>query len=140
MIVNRRFGTETFSEKEPGLRRELLASALIGFSMGCYDGIVGPGTGTFTILLFTGFLYMDLLTASGCAKVSNLASNVAAAVIWIKNGMVLWPLAVPAVICSVAGNLLGARFAIEGGGRRVRQMLFVVLGLLFVKILYDLIF
>lgn len=119
-------------------KRELTVSALIGLFTGCYDGLVGPGTGTFMILCFTAFVSMDLLTASGCSKAANLASNVAAAAVWIAHRSVLWTLALPAVVCSILGNYLGARYAIRGGSKKIRGMMFVVLALLFAKMLYDL--
>ena len=90
------------------------------------------------ILAFTLVLRMDLLTASGCAKAANLASNVASAVVWIAGGKVLWPLAVPATVCCVLGNWSGARYAIRGGSTKVRRMIFVVLGLLFLKMIWEL--
>ena len=120
-------------------RREIVTSVLIGLGIGCYDGLLGPGTGTFTILLFTAFLSMDLLTASGCAKAANLASNVAAAVVWMLHGSVLWRLAAPAVACNVLGAWFGARFAMRGGSKRIRLVMFLVLGLLFAKMLYELV-
>ena len=54
-----------------------------------------PGTGTFMILGFTALLSLDLITAGGCAKASNLASCAASAVVWILHGQVLWALAIP---------------------------------------------
>ena len=120
--------------------KELLRSALIGLVFGCYDGLVGPGTGTFMILGFTGFLSLDLITAGGCAKASNLASCAASAVVWILHGQVLWALAIPALACSIAGNYLGALYAIRGGSKKIRSVMFLVLGLLFVKMLYELLF
>ena len=36
------------------------------------------------------------------------------------------------------GNYCGARYAIRGGGKKIRGMIFVVLGMLFVKMLADL--
>lgn len=119
-------------------RQHAALSALIGLCMGAYDGLIGPGTGTFMILAFTLVLGMDLLTASGCAKAANLASNVASAVVWIAGGKVYWQLAVPAVVCCVAGNWCGARYAIRGGSTKVRRMIFVVLGLLFLKMGWEL--
>jgi len=137
LVVRRDFGTDgEAAPVEP--RRETVVSALIGLFIGCYDGLVGPGTGTFMILCFTAFLSMDLLTASGCAKAANLASNAGSAVVWILHGSVLWKLAAPAVVCNILGAWLGARFAIRGGSKKIRGMMFVVLGLLFVKMLYDL--
>ena len=138
LVLRRDFGADgaRYAETEP--KREVLISALIGLFIGCYDGLVGPGTGTFMILCFTAFLSMDLLTASGCSKAANLASNAGSAVVWILHGSVLWKLALPAIACNIAGNLLGARYAIRGGSRKIRGMMFVVLGLLFLKMLYDL--
>ena len=72
------------------------------------------------------------------AKVANLASNVAAAVSYAAGGSVLWQLVLPAALCSMAGNTCGAMFAIRGGGKKIRGMIFVVLGLLFAKMLYEL--
>ncbi len=138
LIVKRDFGRDGAPAAEIEPKRELVVSALIGLFTGCYDGLVGPGTGTFMILCFTAFLSMDLLTASGCSKAANLASNVAAAVVWIMHGSVLWRLAAPALVCNILGALLGTRYALRGGSKKIRGMMFVVLGLLFAKMLYEL--
>ena len=81
---------------------------------------------------------MDLLTASGCSKAANLASNVASAVVWILHGSVFWALAAPAIVCNLLGAWFGSRYAIRGGSQKIRGMMFVVLALLFAKLLYDL--
>lgn len=138
LVVKKDFGKDDAPAVAVEPKREIVVSALIGLFIGCYDGLVGPGTGTFMILCFTAFLSMDLLTASGCSKAANLASNVAAAVVWIIHGNVWWTLAAPAVVCSILGNWLGARYAIRGGSKKIRNVMFLVLGLLFVKMLYDL--
>ncbi|MBE7007626.1 MAG: sulfite exporter TauE/SafE family protein [Ruminococcaceae bacterium] len=139
LVCKRDFGRDDSPAAEPAPRREVIVSALIGLGIGCYDGLVGPGTGTFMILCFTAFLSMDLLTASGCSKAANLASNVGSAVVWIIHGSVLWKLAAPALVCSILGNLCGARYALRGGSKKIRNMMFVVLGLLFAKMLYELV-
>ncbi len=138
LVIKRDFGRDELPPTAVEPKREILISALIGLGIGCYDGLVGPGTGTFMIICFTAFLSMDLLTASGCSKAANLASNIAAAVVWIAHGSVLWKLALPALVCNILGNYLGARYAIRGGSKKIRCMMFVVLGLLFLKMLYDL--
>lgn len=111
---------------------------IIGLGIGCYDGMIGPGTGTFMIMAFTVVLGMDLLTASGCAKLGNLASNIASAVVWIINGQVLFSLVIPAAACNMLGSYFGSRYAIRGGSQKVRGMIYVVLGLLFIKFFYEL--
>ena len=127
-------------EKRWTARQRQWLSLLIGLATGAYDGMIGPGTGTFMIMAFTLVLGMDLLTASGCSKAANLASNITSAIVWIAGGKVFWALVLPAAACGVLGNWCGARYAIRGGGEKVRGMIFVVLILLFLKVGYDLLF
>ena len=120
-------------------KKEALISVCIGFGVGIYDGMIGPGTGTFLILAFTTFLGLELVCASGCAKVSNLASNLTSIVIYALSGNIRYTLAIPAAVCSITGSWLGAKVAVKGGGKRVKQFMYVVLVLLFAKLIYDLI-
>ena len=75
-----------------------------------------------------------LLKSSGCAKIANLASNVASMVIFFLHGDILFTLGIPAMACSMLGNYIGSRFAIRGGSAKIRRIMFLVLGLLFVKV------
>ena len=112
-------------------------SFLIGLAVGFYDGLVGPGTGAFLIILFTMVLGMEAVTASGTAKLVNLASNVASLVTLLGAGQVLFALGLPAAVCGILGNLLGARMTIRRGAGFVRGMLVAVLALLLAKMLLD---
>ena len=47
-------------------------------------------------------------------------------------------MAVPAAVCNALGGYCGARYAIRGGSGKIRGMIFLVLGLMFVKMLWDL--
>lgn len=138
LTVKKDFGQAQI-KRELTRRQEILYSCIIGLVIGCYDGMIGPGTGTFLIMAYTLVLGTDLLTASGCAKIGNLASNVSSAVVYLIHGKVLFSVAIPAVVCAIAGGWLGSRFAIRGGSKRVRSMIFVVLGVLFIKIIYELV-
>ena len=137
LVVKKDFGQDP-EEREYSRRYVVLVSLAIGLAVGCYDGIVGPGTGTLLIMAFTALVHMDMVTASGCAKVGNVASNVAAAIAFILGGQVMWSIVIPAAACSILGNYCGARYAIRGGGKKIRGMIFVVLGMLFIKMLIDL--
>ncbi len=140
LLLKKDFGRESEEKAVYRTRRMAIASALIGFLIGGYDGLVGPGTGTFMIMAFTAALGMDLLTASGCSKVANLASNISSAVLFALSGKVMWMLAAPAAACNILGALCGARYAMRGGSKKVRGMIFVVLGLLFIKVITELFF
>ena len=119
-----------------GLKKILLALA-IGFGIGLYDGIMGPGTGTFAIIAFTSVLKFDLRTASGNAKVLNLASNYASLITYIGAGNVPFALAIPCAVCNILGAILGSHFALSKGGKFIRPMLLVVLVLLLGKLISD---
>lgn len=138
LLIKKDFGMRSDSSVKPGARKLTVSSLLIGLFIGCYDGLVGPGTGTFFILAFTALMGFDLLKSSGCAKVANLASNVASMIVFIINGKVLLFLAVPAAVFAIAGNYTGARLAISGGSKYVRYTIFFVIGLLFIKMAAEL--
>lgn len=136
LVTQKKFGTEQI-EKKQTVGEQMMISMGIGLVIGCYDGLIGPGTGTFLMLAFSGILGLELVTASGCAKVSNLASNITSMIIFILNGKVIFLIAIPAAISSMIGSYIGAKFAIKGGAKYVRYVMFVVLGLLFIKTIME---
>lgn len=139
LSFNRDFGMNHNPRKlEPVM--ESFSAFAIGFVIGCYDGLIGPGTGTFLIICFSGIMGLELLVSGGCAKVSNLASNIASGVVYLFNGKAMYSILLPAALCSIAGGYLGARFAIKGGSKRIRKVMFLVLALLLAKIIYDYLF
>ena len=118
------------------LKKILLALA-IGLGIGLYDGIMGPGTGTFAIIAFTTLMGFDLRTANGNGKVLNLASNYASLFTYLMNGLVVFHIGIPCAISNILGNLLGSHFALKKGARFIRPMMLVVLVLLLGKIVSD---
>lgn len=125
-------------EKSLSNTKTVLYSALIGLVIGVYDGLIGPGTGTFLTIAFSLILGFGLLKSAGCARVANLASNIASLIVYLLNGSVLFSVGIPAILCSMLGNWLGARFAIKGGSKKIRLIMFFVLGLLFIKTVLQL--
>ncbi len=117
-----------------------LISALTGLFIGMYDGLIGPGTGTFLIILFMVLLGMDPVNASGTAKIVNLASNLAALVNYAISGQILYTLGLPAALMTILGAMTGARLAMKGGTRVIRFLLIVVLVLLLLTMVQRLFF
>lgn len=132
LIFVRDFGKVEKPEKPR--RDTLLLSGVIGVVIGLYDGLVGPGTGTFLTIAFSAVLGYTLLKSAGCAKIANLASNVASMVVFFLHGDILFTIGIPAMVCSMLGNYMGSRFAIRGGSGKIRRVMFFVLGLLFFKV------
>ena len=106
-----------------------------GLVIGIYDGIYGPGTGTFLLLVLTGLGRMDLKSAAGTTKVINSASNAAALVTFILHGQICWPLGLAASVFSIAGHYTGAGLVAKNGKKIVRPVVLTVLCILFVKVI-----
>jgi len=118
-------------------RKCVVLASVIGFSIGMYDGIIGPGTGTFAIIAFNTFMRHDLKIASGNAKILNLSSNIASLVTFSLTGNVLFAVGLPAAALCIAGNYIGAGLAIKKGAKFIRPMLFIVLAILLIRIIID---
>lgn len=125
----------------PALRagwKKWVQAACIGFLIGGYDGLIGPGTGTFAILAFCVLMGYDLRNASGNAKLLNLASNYASVITMVAAGKVLYTVALPAALFGIAGHLLGSGIALKKGARFIRPMMLCVLCLLLADLLSEL--
>ena len=106
--------------------------------LGAYDGFFGPGVGTMLIVAFV-LIYGDPLTrASGNAKVVNLASNVAAFVLFAVRGNIVWPIALPMALSHVVGAWVGAHVAVTRGDRFIRGVVLAVVSALVLKLASDL--
>lgn len=136
LLFKRNFGNENQSATIPRKKAFILA-ALAGLVIGFYDGLIGPGTGTIAIIVFSAWLKYDLKTASGNAKLLNLASNYASLIAVIASGKVVYSIAVPAALFGILGNYIGAGFAIKKGTAFIKPLMVGVIILLFGKLFYD---
>ncbi len=113
--------------------RERLIACLIGAVIGWYDGFFGPGTGSFFIFLFVRFLGYDFLNASASAKLLNVATNIAAIVLFALKGHVWWHIGLMMAVANMAGSFIGSHLALKHGAGFVRWVFVVVVGALIVK-------
>jgi uncharacterized membrane protein YfcA len=122
--------------EHPPLAEALRASSL-GLLVGLYDGIFGPGTGSFFVFGLVRLLGWDFVHASAAAKRLNFATNVAALAIFIPQGHVVWALSLPMAVANVAGSTVGTRLALKHGTGFVRGAFLVVVGALVCKTAWD---
>ncbi len=133
------FRKKIFDEKEPfDVKKTVLISCAVSLVVGFYDGIYGPGTGTFLILLFTNLAHMKLTEANGAAKAINLTTNIASLVVYIINGVVIFPLGLAAGAFNLVGSYLGTKCFDKGGAKVVRPIMLGVLAAFFIKIITEL--
>lgn len=117
--------------------RVLLAIGLAGLGIGFYDGLIGPGTGTFLVLALTALLHLDLVSASATAKIVNVCTNLGALGMFAYQGRVLWQLAALMAVFNLAGGMIGANMALKKGSGFVRWVLLTVVGALVVRLGFE---
>ena len=87
------------------------------------QGDVGSGKSAVALVALLGYGFLE---ASAKAKLANWATNLAALVVFVPQGAVIWELALPMAAANIAGGYLGARLAMARGARFVRAFFLVV--------------
>ncbi len=132
-------GTEDRSQ-DNSRRKMIVMSAVIGFVVGTYHAFYGPASGTFYMLAFAMLLNYDLVTANGNTRFVTLFVSVVSSVTYALSGCVNWMYVLAAIPAYVLGNYLGVSLAITKGAKFVRPMFYVILVLLFIKLVNDFFF
>ena len=111
----------------------LTAAPLIGF----YDGVFGPGAGSFYMLAFVALAGHGVLRATAHTKLLNFASNVGGFAVFAAAGVVHWKVGLAMGAMQIVGAWLGARTAMRRGARLIKPLLVTVCLVLAVRVLMD---
>jgi len=122
-------------------RRERMRSAafvmtvppLIGF----YDGLFGPGTGSFLMLAYVGLAGYGILKATAHTKLLNFASNVGAFLVFASVGAVAWKVGLAMGAMQFLGAQIGSAVAMRSGARLIKPLLVIVCIALAIRLLLD---
>ena len=121
---------ENFVKPHPGIF--LLSAVLSGF----YDGIFGPGGGTFMFLgLFLGTGY-PVLTAIAISKLANTLSAGTALATYSLNGFTHWKEGLMMSVGVAFGAYIGATYASRAAEKIIRPSLIFIVSLLMVKLIW----
>lgn len=119
-------------------RKHSLAIAIfVGLVIGFYDGIFGPGTGSFLMVVLVAVIGMEFLDATVTTKITNWSTNCAALLIFGTHGHIVWGIGLTMAIANIAGNQIGARLALRGGSEFVRSAFLLVTVILIIKLAID---
>lgn len=109
----------------------------VAFAIGCYDGFFGPGTGSFFTTALVALFGLGMIRAVACAKLLNLASNLAGLTVLATGGHVLWVTGLAMAFASVMGGQVGAYATMRFGSGVARPLLIVMSLALTAKLLAD---
>ncbi|QNE14118.1 TSUP family transporter [Pseudarthrobacter sp. NBSH8] len=118
-------------------RAHYVVACLIGAVIGFYDGLIGPGTGSFLIIALVSAMGYAFLEASAKAKIVNMATNAGALIFFLPHGSILWGVGLVLGLANMAGGYLGARTAVKQGSRFIRVVFLLVVGTLIIKLGID---
>jgi uncharacterized membrane protein YfcA len=114
----------------------LFAATLVPL-VGFYDGIFGPGAGSFYMLGFVALAGYGVTKAAAHTKLLNFASNLGGFVIFAAVGVIHWKIGLLMGVCQFLGARVGALLAVRIGARLIKPLLVVVCVALAVKLLAD---
>jgi uncharacterized membrane protein YfcA len=117
--------------------RHYVVACLIGGAIGFYDGLIGPGTGSFLVIALVSAMGYAFLEASAKAKIVNMATNAGALLFFLPHGSLLWGVGLVLGVANMAGGYLGARAAVKQGSGFIRVVFLLVVSALILKLGYD---
>lgn len=135
-LTKKQFGRVHIEQK---LNRKMLILAAIGsLAIGFYDGVFGPGTGSFFIFFFIRYLSVDFLHASALSKIGNFTTNLAALTFFVPTGHVLFQIGGMMALANICGAVLGVRLALKYGSGFIRILFLILVSLLICRMAYQL--
>ncbi len=119
--------------------RLALNAFTLGFApaIGFYDGVFGPGTGSFFMLALVSLFGVGLVEATGRTKLFNFTSNIAALLMFLLAGKIIWSIGLVMGIAQFVGAQIGSHLAIKNGATIIRPLLVVVCLAMATKLLLD---
>lgn len=136
LLLNKKYG-DTNHFDSISKSKVIVVSVLSGLILGLYDGVIGPGTGTFAIMVFSFLLKFDLKTATGNAKLLNFCTGIGSVVHYLFSNVIIWPIVIITSLSDMLGNYLGSSLALKKNSSFIRVVMVVVMGILVIKLGYD---
>ncbi len=140
-------GIALFFALKPGLtdadrHRRLSPAAFTAIfvpGIALYDGLVGPGTGSFFMIGFVLLAGFGVLKATAHTKLLNFASNIGSVLAFSLQGAPLWALGLGMGVAQAAGARLGSHFAMKNGARLIKPLLVLTSTAMALRLIWQMI-
>lgn len=123
-------------ERQPRIGQRLYRFGVVPV-IGFYDGMFGPGTGSFFSLVGVSLRGQDLVRATANAKAFNFASNVAALGVFAVGGKMVWLVGAAMIVGQACGAILGTVAVSRGGVRFIRPLIVFMSILMTLRYLWE---
>lgn len=134
-LIKKQFGQHHVQQQLT--TKMLILAGIGGLTIGFYDGIFGPGTGSFFIFFFIKYLNFDFLHASALSKIGNFMTNFAALSFFVPTGHILLSLGLMMAVVNVCGSLVGVKMALKYGSGFIRILFLILVSILICRLAYQ---
>lgn len=110
---------------------------LQGLGLGFYDGIAGPGTGSFWMVSTMALYKINLLLTSGVARSMNFVSNGFALVTFAVLGHIHYQLGIAMGLCLMVGSYFGAHTAIRFGSKLIKPLFMLMVMAIALRLIWQ---
>jgi uncharacterized membrane protein YfcA len=122
---------------QPVTSKILILAGIGSLAIGFYDGLFGPGTGSFFIFYFIRYLRVDFLHAAALAKIGNVMTNLAALTFFIPAGHVLFMVGGMMAAANMIGSICGVKLALKYGSGFIRILFLILVSILILRLAYQ---
>lgn len=107
-------------------KKNIILGIIMAFSIGFYNGFLGPGTGSFLVFFLMKIFKYDFVEANGDSKILNLVGNFTSLLVFLINDKIYFTYGIPISIIMFLGAQLGSRCAILKGSKFIRPFFLCV--------------
>jgi uncharacterized membrane protein YfcA len=125
------------SPKEKPILPFFILACIILPIIGLYDGVFGPGAGSFYMLAFISIGGLGIIQATAQTKLMNFSSNIGGFMYFSIIGAINWEIGLTMALGQIVGSTIGANFAIKNGVKIIKPLLIIVCMLTALKILLQ---
>jgi len=94
--------------------------------IGIYDGMFGPGTGSFLAVAGVSLRGLELIKATAIAKPLNFATNIASLIVFIFAGQIVWLAGFAMIVGQILGAWLGSHYLFKVNPKVLRILIVTI--------------
>ena len=95
-------------------------------AIGVYDGMFGPGTGSFLAVAGVSLRGLELINATAIAKPLNFATNIASLIVFIFAGQIMWLAGFTMIIGQILGAWMGSHYLFKVNPKVLRILIVTI--------------
>lgn len=110
---------------KPRMSASLYQRTVLPF-IGLYDGMFGPGTGSFLAVAGVSLRGLELIKATATAKPLNFATNIASLIIFIFAGQLVWVAGLTMIVGQILGAWVGSHYLFKVNPKVLRILIVAI--------------